>query len=214
MPRVMLRCALALAAAWLAAGAPARAQIITFDSGGLKFKVLTRAGVTIMFAPLPRQIHDYSILQVSISNGSPVAWSFKPEDFHFERADGQTITAQPAETVIHILIEKGSHGDVAKLMATYESALYGNIEIHSTNGFEARRQSALGEGSRKIRAAAAASAIALVTTRLKPGESTDGAIFYATQGKPLGSGKLIVNAAAETFEFPVEDVHPAKGDGK
>ena len=47
--------------------------------------------------------------------------------------------------------------------------------------------------------AAAASAIALVTTKLMPGQSTDGAVFYPSQGKPLGAGKLIVNAAGETF---------------
>jgi hypothetical protein len=61
-----------------------------------------------------------------------------------------------------------------------------------------------------LKAAAAASAIALGTTKLAPGQSTDGAIFYANQGKPLGAGRLIVTAAGETFEFPVEaDFHLA-----
>jgi hypothetical protein len=55
-----------------------------------------------------------------------------------------------------------------------------------------------------LKAAAAASAIALVTSKLAPGQSTDGAVFYPNQGKPLGSGRLIVNAAGETFVFPVE----------
>ena len=207
--KAMRRGALPILIAFLfAAIAPTRAQIIDFDSGGLKFKALTRGGVTIMFASVPRQIHDYSIMQVSISNGSPIAWAFRPEDFKFERPDGQTFTAQPAELVIHLLTQHASHSDVVKLMSQYEAALYGNVEqIHSSNGYETRRRNALadGPGGNKLRAAAAASAIALVTTRLKPGESTDGAIFYATQGKPLGSGKLIINAAAETFEFPVED---------
>jgi hypothetical protein len=35
-------------------------------------------------------------------------------------------------------------------------------------------------------------------------------VFYATQGKPLGSGKLVVNTAGETFEFPVEEGHAIK----
>jgi len=59
-------------------------------------------------------------------------------------------------------------------------------------------------GSTKLKAASAASAIALVTTKLTPGQSTDGAVFYPSGGKPLGAGKLMVNAAAEVFEFPVE----------
>ena len=64
------------------------AQVLEFESGGLKYKALTRGGVTIMFAPLPTRILGYSILQVAISNGSPVSWSFKPEDFRFERDSG------------------------------------------------------------------------------------------------------------------------------
>ena len=46
-----------------------------------------------------------------------------------------------------------------------------------------------------------------------PGQSTDGAVFYPSQGKPLGAGKLIVNAAGETFTFPVEavELHPKHG---
>jgi len=43
-----------------------------------------------------------------------------------------------------------------------------------------------------------------------PGQSTDGAVFYPTSGKPLGNGRLIVNAAAEVFEFPVEVEIPAR----
>ena len=37
-----------------------------------------------------------------------------------------------------------------------------------------------------MKAAAAASALALVQTKLTPGESTDGAVFFPTEGKPLG----------------------------
>ena len=83
--------------------------------------------------------------------------------------------------------------------------LYGNAQMRSTNGYEARRQNALAEvGSTKLKAAAAASAIALAPTKLAPGQSTDGAVFYANQGKPLGVGQLIVTAAGETFVFPME----------
>ncbi len=182
-----------------------RAQIIEFDSGGLKYKTLTHNGVTIMFATLPTQVRDYAILQVAISNGSPVSWAIRPEDFRFARADGQAIQALPARTVVNTLIDKASRGDVIKLISAYEASLYGNAQVRSTNGYESRRQNALAEiGSAKLKAAAAASAIALVTTKLAPGQSTDGAVFYPNQGKPLGAGRLVVNAAGEMFDFPVE----------
>ncbi len=181
------------------------AQIIEFESGGLKYKTMTRNGVTVMFATLPRHVRDYAILQVAISNGSPVSWAIKPEDFRFEKPDGQVIRALPAKTVVDTLLEKAGRNDVIKMISAYEAGLYGNSEMHSTNGYESRRQNALAElGSGKLKAAAAASAIALVTTKLMPGQSTDGAIFYPNQGKPLGVGHLVVNAAGETFNFPVE----------
>lgn len=190
---------------WAASVAVLPAQIIEFESGGLKYKTLTRNGVTIMFAPLSTHVRDYAILQVSVSNGSPISWAIRPEDFRFERADGSVVQALPARTVVDTLMEKAGRNDVIRMIAAYEAALYGNSQMHSTNGYEARRQSALAEvGSSKLKAAAAASAIALVTAKLMPGQSTDGAIFYPNQGKPLGPGRLVVTAAGETFSFPVE----------
>jgi hypothetical protein len=187
------------------------AQVIEFESAGLKYKTLTRNGVTVMFAPLPNHIHDFTILQVSISNGSPIAWAIRPEDFWFERSDGARIQASTADAVVHLLAVKGSRDDVKKLMTAYEAALYGMPQIHSTNGYESRRLNAMADGgSVKIKAAAAASAIVLSSVKLKPGQSSDGAVFYATQGKALGSGKLVVNTAGETFEFPVEESHAVK----
>lgn len=202
---------LAIALAGLLLLPAAHAQIIEFETGGLKYKTLTRNGVTVMFAPLPANIHDFAILQVSVSNGSPIAWAIRPEDFWFERTDGQRIQASSAEAVVHLLATKGSHSDVIKLMTAYEAALYGMPQIHSSNGYERRRLNAMADGgSVKIKAAAAASAIVLAPIRLKAGQSTDGAVFYATQGKALGSGKLVVNTAGETFEFPVEESHAIK----
>jgi hypothetical protein len=191
-----------------------QAQIIEFESGGLKYKTLTRNGVTVMFAPLPLHVRDYAVMQVSISNGSPVSWAVKPEDFRFEPAEGSAIQALPAKVVVDTMLEKASRGDVIKMISAYETALYGNSQIHSTNGYESRRQGALADvGSGKLKAAAATSAIALVTTKLLPGQSTDGAIFYPSQGKPLGAGHLIVTTAGETFTFPVDavEVHPKHG---
>jgi hypothetical protein len=207
-PRIAFSPAFALIATFaLAPGA--RAQIIEFESGGLKYQAMTRNGMTIMFSPLTTRIRDYAIVQVAVSNGSPISWSIRPLDFRFERADGTSTQALPARTVVNTLIDKATRGDVIKLVAAYEASLFNNAQIHSTNGYEARRQNAFADlGSTRLKAAAAASAIALVTTKLAPGQSTDGAIFYANQGKPLGAGRLIVNAAGEEFVFPVAaDLH-------
>jgi hypothetical protein len=182
-----------------------RAQIIEFESGGLKYRTLTRGGVTIMWAHLPMHIREYAVLQVAVSNGSPVSWQVKPEDFRFEKSDGGAVAALPAATVVQQMMDHGSRGDVIKLTTAYEAALYGNARMHSTNGYEERRQNAQAElGGGKFRAAAAASAIAFVSTKLSPGQSTDGAIFFLNNGKIFGAGKLTVNAAGEVFEFPVE----------
>lgn len=189
--------------------AAAHAQVIEFESGGLKYKALTHSGVTVMFAPVAMRVHDYAILQVSISNGSPISWVVKPEDFRFERPDGASVPASTARDVVETLMQKASRGDVMKLMSAYEAMLYGNAHMHSTNGFEARRQNMMANGSAKLTAAAAASALVLGTTKLLPGQSTDGAVFFPNQGKPLGAGTLIVNTAGEMFTFPVE-AEPAK----
>jgi hypothetical protein len=183
----------------------ATAQVIEFESSGLKYKALTHNGVTIMVSTLHNHIREYGILQVAISNGSPISWGIRPEDFRFQTAEGRVIRASPAKTVINEMLDKGSRGDVSKLITAYENTLFANAQMHSTNGYEARRQDAMAEvGSTRLKAAAATSAIALVTTKLQPGQSTDGAVFYPNGGRPLGAGKLLVNAAGELFEFPME----------
>ncbi len=183
----------------------AGAQVIPFESNGLKFKALTRSGVTIMFAPLPTRIRDWVVFQVAVTNGSPVPWTVKSEDFRFEREDGSKVPALAAHEVVETMMKKASRSDTSKLVVAYEAALFGNMRLHSTNGYESRRQDALAEsGSTKLKAAATASAIVLAPAKLAPGESTDGAIFYPTGGKPLGSGRFVVDAAAEEFVFPVE----------
>jgi hypothetical protein len=132
------------------------AQVIEFESSGLKYKALTHNGVTIMVATLHNHIREYAILQVAISNGSPVSWGVRPEDFRFETADGHVIRASPAKTVIGEMLDKASRGDVSKLITAYEAALFSNAQMHSTNGYEARRQDAMAEvGSTRLKAAAA-----------------------------------------------------------
>lgn len=185
--------------------ASVQAQVIDFESNGLHYKTLTKNGVTIMFAPLQSHVREYSILQVAVSNGSPIAWTIRPEDFRYVKQDGGATQATPALTVVNSLIQKASRHDVIKLVSTYEAGIYGNTKLQSTNGYEVRRQNALAEvGSARLKAAAAASAIALVLTRLSPGQSTDGAVFFLNNGKVLGPGKLMVHAAGEEFEFPNE----------
>ncbi len=199
------RALLPLAALIVCSAAPA--QVIEFDSGGLKFKTLTRNGVTVMFASLPTQVRDYAILQIAVSNGSKIPWTIKPEDFTFVRADGQRFSGSRASAVVQTLIDHGGRNDVVKLVNAYEASVFGNTRMRSTNGYESRRQAAHAEiGSNRIKAAAAASAIALVPTKLKPGESTDGAVFYTTSGKPLGAGQLFANIAGERFAFDVETI--------
>jgi hypothetical protein len=190
---------------WLFLPALLPAQIIDFESNGLHYKTLTKSGVTVMFAYLPAHVKEYSIVQVSIANGSPVSWSVKPEDFSYRKQDGDTAQALPALSVVKSLLSRASRHDVTKLVLTYENSLYGNITMHSTNGYESRRESALADGvSSRIKAAAAASAIALVSTKLSSGQSTDGAVFFLSNGKPFGPGTLLVHTGGEMFEFPTD----------
>jgi hypothetical protein len=180
------------------------AQVIEFESNGFHYQTLTKNELTIMFAQLPSHVRGYSILQVAVSNGSKIYYTVKPENFVFYRDDGSAIEPTPARDVVNSLVEKASRGDVVKLVTAYESGIYGNNRYKSTNGYEQRRQSALAEvSSAKIKAAAAASAIAFVQTRLAPGQSTDGAVFYPNAGRLLGGGKLLIKAAGATFEFPM-----------
>jgi hypothetical protein len=187
---------------FLAAGAPS--QVIEFESKGLKYQTLTKSGVTLMYAHLPAHVREYATLQVAVSNGGAGPYVIKPEDFTFERSDGPGLKATAARTVVAMLIEKGGRNDVIRLVSSYESALYGIAHMRSTNGYESRRQAALAETAVKLKAAAAASAVALVQTKLAPGDSTDGAVFFDTGGKPLGTGRLVVRTNTDTFEFNPE----------
>ncbi len=154
-----------------------------------------------MFARLPTRLHEYAIVQVAVSNGSAAPYVIRPEDFSFIRPDGGILRATPARTVVSMLFQKGSGNDVVKLVTTYEASVYGNQHMRSTNGYEQRRQAAIAMSGTRLKAAATASAIALVQTRLEPGESTDGAVFFGTAGKDLGPGRLLVKTNTDTFEF-------------
>jgi hypothetical protein len=184
----------------------ATAQVIEFDSNGLRYKTLTRSGVTVMFANLPVHIRDYAVVQIAVSNGSPVSWTIKPEDFIFQKSDGAIVQASPAQEVVISFIKHSSRQDVIKLVSTYEAGLYGNTHLKTTNGYEARRQNALAEvSSARLKAGAAASAIVLAPIKLRAGESTDGALFFEAAGKMLGPGHLRVHVAGETFDFELDE---------
>jgi hypothetical protein len=212
--RFLVAASLAACTAWFAQVMSAQitsAQIIPFESNGLLYKTLTKGGVTVMFAYLPAHLKEYSIMQISISNGSPISWTVKPEDFTYHQQDGMVWQAATALSVVNNLLAKGGRHDVIKLVTTYERGVYGNEHMQSTNGYEVRRQSALAEGmSARLKAGAAASALALVPTKLASGESTDGAVFFPTNGRLLGPGTLVAHTGGEMFEFP-SDGEPASG---
>ncbi len=198
----MYRLAGAFGAALFLCSLTASSQVIEFESNGLKYQTLTRSGVTVMFAPLPTRLRAYAIVQVSVANGSRGPYVIRPEDFTFVRSDGARVRAATAASVVEMLSHRGGGGDVLKLVEAYEASLYGVPKMRSTNGYEQRRQAALTTGSTKMRAAALASAVAFVQTKLPPGESTDGAVFFPIeQGRPLGPGHLIVKTNTDTFDF-------------
>ena len=180
----------------------ASAQVIEFESGGLRYQTLTKNGVTIMFAPLSGQIREFGMVQVAIANGSSQPCTVRPEDFFFQ-FDGEQVTqAAAALDVINRFVHDASGDDVVKLVTMYEMGLYGLGRVRSTNGYERRRQAALAVvSSRRLKAAAAASAIALVETELSPGQSTDGAVFFPVTGRQSGPMTLKVSAAGSVFEF-------------
>jgi hypothetical protein len=184
-------------------------EAIPFESNGLKYRALTRSGMTIMIAQLATHVRDWEIFQVAITNGTSVAWQVKPEDFRFERGTGSPIPALAAHEVVETLLKKASRSDTTKLVIAYEDALYGNMQLHNANGYESRRQDAIGFGMSKLDAAGAASAIVLAPAKLAPAQAIDGAIFFPNGGKPLGAGKLIANAGGEEFVFPVSEAAPA-----
>jgi hypothetical protein len=180
----------------------APAQVIEYEKDGVKHQTLTRGGVTVMFAVGKAHVKEFAMIQVSISNGSDMYSNIRPEDFSYERADGQMIRAANADEVVKQLLERGTLADVQKLVVAYENNLYGIPNMRTQNGYEQRRRNAMAEGvPAKFKAAAAASALALVQTRLAPGQSTDGAVFFPIEAKYLIGGKLIVHTQKDTYEF-------------
>jgi hypothetical protein len=201
-PRLTSR-RIGLAAAAFLLAAAAFAQVIEYQENGEKYQTLSHKGLTVIITHLPVQIEGYGLIQVSISNGSQIHWTVKPEEFEYVRGS-DIINGVNADAVVNIMLEHASSGDVVKLITSYERSLYAIPNMRSNNGYEQRRQGALAFGtSQKLRAAAAASAITLAQVRLAPGESTDGAVFMHLPKDPksLTGGHLVLHSEGETFEF-------------
>ena len=183
----------------------ASAQVIAFENNGLKYQSLTRSGVTVMCARLPAELKEWGLVQIAIENGSDAYVTISPEDIAFDRGDGHTTPAGSADTVVADVLERGNHSDLVKLIKTYEDAIYNLPNMRLDNSYEKRREAALGFGtSAKFEAAAAASAIALVQTRIPPGQSTDGAVFFRFGSKTFPPGHIVVHNGGETFVFNQE----------
>jgi hypothetical protein len=179
---------------------------LEFQSHGLDYQALTRSGVTVMYAMLPPHVKDFSIVQVTVTNGTTLTWTVRPADFSFVRSDGVTLVAVSADDVVESLLNKASRNDVIKLQMLYEASIYALSNFRSSNGYEQRREAAMAQFvNPRFKAAAAASAITLVPTKLRSGDSTDGAVFFENRSKEksLGPGRLIVHTCGETFSFSI-----------
>ena len=177
---------------------------IVFESHGLEYEAITKNGITVMFAPLPSRLKDFNIVQITVTNGSLVSWTVRPSDFTFVRQDGTSLTSVSADYVVEDLLQRADRDDVIKLQLIYENSIYGLSNFRSTNGYEKRREAAMAQFVNKgFKAAAEASAITFIPTKLKSGDSTDGAIFFQnrTKEKGLGAGRLIAHTCGETFMF-------------
>lgn len=185
---------------------PSQPAPIEFESKGMEYEALTKEGITVMFALLPPHIKEYNIVQVTVTNGSLVSWTVKPSDFTFVRQDGTVLQPVSADDVVRSLLERASRNDVIKLQLLYEDSIYALANFRSTNGYEQRREAAMAQFvNRGFKAAAAASAITLVPTKLKPGDSTDGAVFFEnrTKEKTMGAGRLMVHTCGQMFTFEI-----------
>ncbi len=157
-----------------------------------------------MFASLPPHIREYNVAQVTVTNGGAVSWTVRPKDFTFVRQDGSVLQTVSADDVVETLLAKADHNDVIKLQLLYENTIYALSNFRSTNGYEQRREAAMAQFVNKgVKAAEVASAIAFVPTKLNPGDSTDGAIFFENKmkAKGLGAGRLVAHVCGETLVF-------------
>lgn len=188
---------------------PARHKLgppIDFQSHGMDYQSLTKGGVTVMFAPLPVHVSKFNIVQATVTNGSTLSWTVRASDFSFVRRDGSVLRAVSPDEVVGSLLHRAGRAAVIKLELLYEQTIYALSNYNPTNGYEQRREAAMAEFvNRRLKAAAEASALVFPPTRLDPGDSTDGAIFFEnrTKQKNLGAGRFIAHTCGERFVFEV-----------
>jgi hypothetical protein len=179
---------------------------LQFESRGLDYAALTKNGVTVMFAQLPTRIRDFNAIQVTVTNGGLLTWTVRPGDFTFIKADGTPLRAVSADEVVESLLERASRSDVIHLQLMYEDSIYALANYRPTNGYEKRREAAMAQFvDPRFKAAAAASAVSMGQTKLRPGESTDGAVFFMNSKKEkiLGPGQLVGHVCGEQFDFQI-----------
>ncbi len=185
----------------LAAALPLTAQVIQFRSNGMDYQVLTKGGLTLMCAHVPLRTSRYAVMHVAASNGSGSTWQVDAADFAFKYQDGTVVRAVPEQQVVNEFFRTAGRAELLRLQSAYEKALYNNAHLRPANGYEKRRQSALAIGPKGLKAAAAAAAIAFVSGKLGPGDSTDGALFFPTAGRELGPGRVVATVGQASFQF-------------
>ena len=194
------QCALCLVA-WFCFLFPAAGQVIEFESNGMDYQVLTRKGLTLMCAPMPLKTNQFAVMHVAVTNGSEETRRVDASDFRFEYADGTVVRAAPAGQVVGEFFRTAGRSELLKLQVAYEKALYNNQFIRPNNSYEKRRLSALAFGPKGLKASAAAAAITFVSGKIEPGESADGAVFFPTEGRRLGPGRVVATLEDLNFEF-------------
>ncbi len=190
--------------AFLAAAPPAVSQIIRFESNGMKYQVLTRQGLTLMCAAMPFRTSRFAVMHVAASNGSSETWRIDTANFAFEYQGGPLVAAIPEQRVVEEFFRKAGRSELLKLQTAYEKALYNNQYVRPNNTYEKRRLSALAFGPKGLKASAAAAAITFVSGNLEPSDSTDGALFFPTAGRPLENGRIVALIESSRFEFAFE----------
>ncbi len=187
------------------------AQAIEVPYRGLEYSMLSKDGVTVMVAPLELSILKYSAAHVWVTNGTSRAIQVSPQAF--------TVTARhvsgrhqrqpkPAEyagaaegLVVEEVMRKARFGDVMSLVRAYERNLYGFRNPQATGYYQARKQAAAAEGSRKLRAGAMVSILILPKSDIPAGEFREGTVFFPTGDKKSELLSFTARVAGQSFVF-------------
>ncbi len=190
--------------AFATAAAPVTSQVIRFESNGMHYRVMTREGLTLMCAPMPFRTSRYAVMHAALSNGSSETWQVDTTNFAFEFDAGTLVNAVPERSVVEGFFRTAGRSELLKLQTAYEKVLYNNQYVRPNNSYEKRRLSALAFGPKGLKASAAAAAITFASGKLGPGDSTDGALFFPTDGRPLEKGRIVATIESSRFEFTFE----------